>query len=94
MSTDSASLKGMIEEADAIAARVRDAQHATTLEIRKRDPELAALLDQLWPDTARQASWLFKRLSGGPGRPVDLIVSGEALKVHEIAQAILHGVFR
>lgn len=88
------SLKQMVEEADAIAARVREAQLAATLEIRRQDPELAALLDQLWSDPARQAKWLFKRLSAGPNRPVDFIVSGEASEVHDMAQAVLHGIFR
>lgn len=94
MSDETTSLNRLIEEADLNSSRTREAQHRTAIEIRQQDPELAALLDQLWPDTFKQATWLFRRLSREPNRPVDLIASGQSSKVHELAQAILHGVFQ
>lgn len=94
MPDDSVSLEDMVEEADTLAARAREAQHTATLKMRGQDPLLAELLDQLWADTTQQANWLFKRHSAEQGRPMDLIISGHTSKVRELISAILHGVFQ
>lgn len=94
MPDDSVSLEDMVEEADTLAARARQAQHTATLKMRRQDPLLAELLDQLWADTTQQANWLFKKLSAHQGRPVDLVTGGHTSKVRELAHAILHGVFQ
>lgn len=93
-STASASLNQLIEQADLNLKRAQEAQYLATIEIRRLNPELAMLLDQLWPDTFKQANWLFKRLSLTPDRPVDLIASGQSSKVHELLHSMLHGLFR
>ncbi len=77
--------------AEALEAQARDARCAVALHIRSEDPELSALLDDLFPTLTIQANWLFRKLFRRDERPVDLYISGRASELRDIVGAILYG---
>lgn len=86
-------LERLISEAQALEAQACDARCAVALRIRSQDPELSALLDELFPTLTDQADWLFKKLFRRNERPVDLYISGRVSELRHIAGAILHGSY-
>lgn len=78
--------------ADSIEARAKSVRCEVVKQVRNRDPKLASMLDDLFPDIADQAEWLFRALYGRKERPIDLIVSQRGEEVEKVIASLLYGI--
>lgn len=85
-------LERLVSKADSIATRAMSVRLQAAKQARRQDPILAGMLDDLFPDIALQADWLFRPLFQRSERPIDLIVSHREEEVEKVVAALIYGV--
>lgn len=85
-------LERLISEADFIGVNASSVRCEAAKQVHHQDPILAVMLNDLFPDIADQANWLFSPLFGRTERPIDLIVSQRHEEVAKVVAALLYGI--